>query len=407
MFRIVLISILVCLFTPAASPALAQNVQALINKALDEQVKLNLDTTVPQAMAAISQQTGVRIKEDPMIWDLLPWGRDTAVKAKVENKTLREALVAITRKLGLVMILRDEFIEIAPLPALRRLGQRANREELDALDLLAGKQLGLDTDQPTVKRLLEAVDAKLEQEQQGAFGIENRILDDVKQSQVVYVPRNASLMDALESLHKDTGATWYPWGKFIVIVPKEEATRRRLGKELTIRTGERGMDVLDVLSDVANRTGVFFEYQPGVLQSIPPEARVIRGILDNAPAQQILEAVTAATGLRYAIADEKVIISSPNGAAGGAPPVMPRDPIIAFIELDGGIQLVVTTSKLPEDVKQYLQWKTEKEVARLKEMMKAEGFKPKPPTRPATQPAGQPTGQPGAQPVKDGAPRDL
>ena len=388
----------------AAAPALAQNVQALINKALDEQVKLNLDTTVPQAMAAISQQTGVRIKEDPIIWDLLPWGRDTAVKAKVENKTLREALQAITRKLGLQMILRDEFVEIAPTPALRRIGQRANRAELDALDLLASRQLGLDTDQPTIKRLLEAIDAKLAAEKQGAFGIENRILEEVKQTQVVYVPRNASLMDALESVHKDTQATWYPWQESIVIVPKTESTRRRLmGREMTIRTGESGMDVLRVLNEIANRTGVFFEYQPGLLQGIPPEARIIRGVLDNAPALQILEAVTAATGLRYTISDEKVVITPPTGGAGAAVAGQ-RDPAMAFIELDGGIQLVVPMSKVPEDVKQYLQWKTEKEMARIQEMMKAEGFKPKPATRPATQPA-QPAGQPA--PIRDGAPRDL
>ncbi len=58
--------------------AMAQESSALINKALDEQVKsLVLDKTLPAAMDLIGDKTGVRLKEDPMIWDLLPWGRET------------------------------------------------------------------------------------------------------------------------------------------------------------------------------------------------------------------------------------------------------------------------------------------------------------------------------------------
>src|ERR1043165_2239637 len=80
-----------------ATHAMAQDSSALINKALDEQVKFTWEASppLPKVMADISTQTGVRIKEDPLVWDLLPGGRDTTVKAKIENKTLREALEII------------------------------------------------------------------------------------------------------------------------------------------------------------------------------------------------------------------------------------------------------------------------------------------------------------------------
>src|SRR5437868_13042798 len=239
--------IIVCAF---ARTAFSQDSSALINQALDQQVprQFKLDTTLPEAMKKISRDTGVKIVEDPVIWDLLPWGRDTAVKATFDNVTLREALEAITRKLGLTMTLREQAVEIGPMPALKRLGQRSGRDELRALDLLASRPMALDTDHPTIKHLLEAIDLKLAAEKDVQIAIENRIGDVVSQEKTIFVPRNATLMDALESLPKETRATWYPWGKTIVVVSKDEPTRRMLSKPLTIRPGERGRDITQVLT---------------------------------------------------------------------------------------------------------------------------------------------------------------
>ena len=46
---------------------------------------MSIDALLPQAMEQITQQTGVPVKADPAVWDLLPWGRDTNIKAKIEN----------------------------------------------------------------------------------------------------------------------------------------------------------------------------------------------------------------------------------------------------------------------------------------------------------------------------------
>jgi hypothetical protein len=361
----------------AAGISAAQDSSALINKALDEQLKMKLDTTLRGAMDKISEQSGVKIKEDPIIWDLLPWGRDTAVKATFENVTLREALEVITRKLGLTMALREQAVEIGPMPALKRLGQRSGRDELRALDLLASKQLGLETDHPTIKRLLEAIDLKLAAEKDVQIAIENRIGDAVSQERTIFVPRNATLMDALESLPKETRATWYPWGKTIVVTGKDEPTRRMLSKPLTIRPGERGMDITTVLTELATRTGVPFEIQPGALAAIPVDARTVRGVMDNAPAQQILEAIAGATGLQYAIADDKVIISSASGDPNR------REPNIGFIQLDIGMQVLVPMSQVPADLKEFIRYRTQRELARMRKMMEEEGFKPSAATQPA------------------------
>src|SRR5262249_10080711 len=142
--------------------ALAQpQTSALINQQLDKPITLELNTVLPEAMRAIAQKTGVRIQATPVVWETLPWGDQTNVIAKIDNTTLRDALDSITRKVGLTFVLKDEAIELQPMPALTRLGRRSTKQELEALDVLASNPANLGTERPTVKQLIEAVDQKL------------------------------------------------------------------------------------------------------------------------------------------------------------------------------------------------------------------------------------------------------
>ncbi len=361
------IAVLAC-----SAAGFAQETSALINKALDEPVKLNIDNTLPQALDAITKQTGVRFHEDPAVWDLLPWGRETRIQAKIENATLREALKMMMRKLGLVLVLRDEFVEVQPMAGLRRLGQRASLDELAALDLLATRPLGLETDRPTIKRLLEAIDLKLAAEKDVQVAVENRIGDLVSQDKTVFVPRNATLMEALESLTKSTRATWYPWEKSIVVCTKEDRTRKLLNKPLSMRPPNRGSDVMDFLLEISTRTGIPFEFQPGVVQTVPAESRIFRGTLTNVPAAQIMEYVAGATGLSYSVLDDRILIASPQSATGA----QSRDRAIGMLQLPSGMQVLVPQSQVPPDMQEYLRHKMQKELEKIRQLMEEEGFKP-------------------------------
>src|SRR5829696_6227524 len=206
-FRI-FVAVMLLVIAPLASAQ--TQTSALINQQLDKPIKLDLNTVLPQAMREIAQKTGVRIEATPAVWETLPWGDQTNITAKIDNTTLRDALEAITRKLGLTFTLTDQAIELQPMPALARLGRRSTQQELQALDVLASNPANLGTERPTVKQLIEAVDQKLMDLKQ-PFAIESRPGDNVVLDQVVFVARNATLLDALEVLAKDTRATWYPW----------------------------------------------------------------------------------------------------------------------------------------------------------------------------------------------------
>ena len=73
---------------------------ALINEALDKPVDLDLNDVLPNAMKAIEAKTGVPIKADPAVYDLLPWGEQTNITAKIPGQTLRQASARSRRSWG-------------------------------------------------------------------------------------------------------------------------------------------------------------------------------------------------------------------------------------------------------------------------------------------------------------------
>lgn len=359
---------------------IAQNSSALINEALDKQQPLQLDGTLPQVIQTIGEKTGVRIEVAPGVYELLPWGDQTTVKAQIENQTLRAGLRAIARRLGLTLELRDEAVELQPLPALRRLGRRATVEELEVLDLLSRTDLQLQNDRPTAKQLLAAVDSKLESAK-STFAIEDRTPDAVAAA-VVPVPRNATLLEAMESLTQSTDATWYPWGGSqrgtLVVRLKVDHVRDQLNKTVTRRFA--GVDVGQVLAELSGLAGVPFAIEPGAIQRISGDSRNIRLILENAPIAQGLESIAGFTGLAWSVNEKGVYVWNP-GAAGGA---TTREPSVGLMMLDNGMQVIIRESQIPDDLREYIKHKTQQHFEKMREQMNEEGFKP------ATAPTSQP-----------------
>jgi hypothetical protein len=382
-----------------AAPARAQNSasSALINQQLDKQTTLELGGNLPDVMAQVTKLTGVPIDTAPDVWAILPWGRETTVTAKIANQTLRGALDAMTRKLGLVYVLKDESIELQPHPALRRLGRKSTISELDALNLLGSTQASLTAEKVDLKTLLDTVDQRLSAAK-GDFAVQNRTGtsgNPVAQNAPVAVPRNATLLDALETMTTQTPATWYPWGKTIVVLPKQDQTRRQLQKELTLR--HDGTDVAQVLTELSTACGIPFRYEPGTFQELAPQSRQIRLVL-NASVLDALEAICGLTGLGYQVKDDEVYVWNTASTA-----ARPRDKTLAILQTDTGLQVLITESQCPPDVREYIEKLKERQYDALRKMMAEQGFKPtntatQPTTRPAP-PAAQPLPQPKPQPA--------
>lgn len=362
--------------------ALAQDASSLVNQALDQPVKVQFDTVLPEAMNQISKATGVRVQAEQAVWDLLPWGQQTNLSAKIENQTLRQAMDAITRKLGLTYTLKYDVLELQPMPALRRVGRRASLQELQALDVLSATPLNLETDHPAVKQLVDAVDQRLAKAR-SAFAIEYRPGDAIRPDKTVFVPRNATLAEALESIVQETPLTWFPWGKTLRIVPKEEQVRNQLAKTITMRF--TGVDIAQVLSELSQRAGVKFEIEPGALQRVPAEVRSVQLMLDNSSITQALETVAGFTGLGYVVTPKGVYIWNQSYAAN---PSGGKDRVVGMMTLpDSGVQVFIFESQVPPDMREYFKFRREKELEKLRQMMVEQGFRPATEKAPSTQPA--------------------
>ena len=365
-----------------ASATFAQDNSSLINQQLDQPVKIQFDTMLPDAMSTIAKKTGVRVEADQAVWDLLPWGQQTNINARIENQTLRQAMDVITRKLGLQYALKEQSIELQPMPALRRIGRRATVQELQTLDFVASRPIGLKVDRVTVKELAAAVDAQLAAAK-SPVAVEYRDNDAVRPDKTIFVPRNATLADALDSITKETALTWYPWEKTILIVTKEQQVRGQLAKTITMRCA--GVDVSQVLTDLSRRAGVRFEVEPGALQRVPGEVRNINLTLENTSITQALDSIAGFTGLGYVVTPRGVYLWNQSYQT----PASGRDPVIGTITLaDSGVQIFIHESQVPPDMREYFKFRREKELEKTRHLMVEQGFRTT-----TTQPTTAPTSQ--------------
>jgi hypothetical protein len=286
---------------------------ALINKELDTLQNLQIDTTLPDAMQQIGTQTGVRLEADPSVWELLPWGEQTSIKANIKNRTLRQGLSAITQKLALEFSLGDESVQLRPMPALKRLGRRATVDELAVLDLMTANAINLPGDHPSFNQIVAAVNDRLAA-LKSPFAVDNRVADTVN-DQKIAVAKNASIAEALEDAVQQADTAWYPWGKTIVIIGKEEQVRNQLTRTLSARYNN--VDVGQVLLELFQRAGVDFTVEPGAYEKVPAKFRGISLMLDNASVQQGMESIAGYTGLSFDISEKGVRVSYAGGATTG------------------------------------------------------------------------------------------
>jgi hypothetical protein len=323
----VLISCLMLASVASGQPA--SDSSALINEQLDKLVKFELnDIPLPQVFQSIERQTGVPVRPDDDVYAMLPWGRQTPITASVQNLPLRDALEAICGKLGLQFSLGDEAVLISPVPALKRIGGRATLNEIHAIDLLDRTPLGPDARSITLAELIDRIDKALVSVKPDADKSKPLVVEfrpgDVPLDRTITLSRNATLFDALNELHLQSRLTWYPWASAVVIVPKSDVVKNQLNRQVNLRYD--GVDIAQIFQDLSKQTGIEFMIEPGALQRVAAEYRIINLLID-APVRQALETLQGRTGLGYVVTDDGVYIwnqsSTPAGGRGRVAALVP------------------------------------------------------------------------------------
>ena len=291
------LTVWLCL-TGASGPA-GDDLQPLIEEALDQEVQLDIqDTPLEQAFQIIADKTGVVLSLAPEALELLPYGANTKVDdARMQKIPLREGLSLLTVPLGLRFQVRTRGIEVLPTPALARIGRRANWDELDTLAWLHA--LEFSKDPSGIDRLGERLQFQLGEIDDGWPPLANAIV------RVGAGPGDQVLTLACDSLRW----TWYPSNKQIVVLPKADQVRRQLNRKVSIRESHRKL--IDVLQSVARQAGVAVRTEPGVIASLPVQTRNnFNLLLENKTAGYAFEVVGAATGLGYRVDSDGVVLNT-------------------------------------------------------------------------------------------------
>jgi len=350
------------LLAVVAGQAAKLDPRALIEQALDEPTKISLDgVPLGQAMAAITRQTGVRVVMSDPAMALTPNGPRTVIqKVELANMPLRRALAELFGPLGMTFVVMDDHVEIAPTPALQRLGRAPDWVELDAFNFLSNVQPGIND------KALAALQGRV-QFPGGAPDGWAKLSDAIRR--VGAGPGDEVLSAACASL----GWAWTLDGDHIIVAPVQEHIRRQLQLPISVRKNFRPL--FEVLQGVAEASGIRIRVEPGALASLPlAMQRNFSLNVARQPAEQVLESITAYTGLSYLLDPDGVLFFLPGGSpwasgepagqggGGAASAVAPGsgaafgDPYVAkvVVSVEGGrsIEWLIRASELPDDLRQ-------------------------------------------------------
>jgi hypothetical protein len=326
----------------AAMPAGQVDMSALILEALDEPATLNVSgAPLGEVFQILQGKTGVRITMSPKAVACLPHGANTAVDSESKGTLpLRELLTQVLRPFGLTFVVRDREIEVVARPAVLRIGRRASWNELETMEMLSARR---DFGADLMSR------------------IRLRSADPVMRSELEKAIRNigaGSGEDQLTAAAESLGMTWYLDDQAIVVLSKEDQTRRVL--DCLISPAYRNQELDYVIRDLGRMVGIRIEADGDALQSVAPGIRRDFTLMgSHIRLSEALDQIVGISGLRYLIDGDGILFEgteriSLKGAAAGRPAAA-MDPIVAMINFtaDNGrqVQLLIRESDLTPDTR--------------------------------------------------------
>ena len=343
---------LVKILLPILIPAVGgDDLRALLEEALDQATSLEIENRpLTEAFDEIVRNTGVQVSIAQDTLDLLPYGRNTRLTARIHNISLREGLLQMTAPLGLTFDVHARGIELVPTPALARIGRRATWDELETLAELHAQGPGkVPAD---VETLMGQLRFQIDQATDPA--------DEFK-SALQSVEAQCS-DEALTLACQSLDWTWYPSGDHISIVRRID---QQLRSPVSLRRTSRKL--IDVLQALGQQAGVPVRCEAGALETLPPRTRQNFSMyVENQPFGDALQLVSATTGLGYRVNSDSVTfygagtrLSGPEARTGIARPLsQPQrlgDPYVGKIALPPGpdgtrVELLIHESDLSPEV---------------------------------------------------------
>jgi hypothetical protein len=316
---------------------------------------------IPEALAEIGGEAGVKIAIDDAAAELLPWGKETKLAAvTISNASLREALPQILTPLGMSYVVSEGRILVVATDPLKRINRRATWEDLKLLrwcqetpytpEAFAGLKLQY--------RVTAKVDApKMLQRQLERAG-------------------RGTVAQMLEVACNALGWVWLPDNEDIIIRTHEAQIANMLSRRISVRY--MNTPLARILNDLADRADVALFFEPGIMLKLPRStAESYTLLLEQSSIRQALELIAAETGLEYEIRRDGITIGLSEALAGNAArSTTRRSPYVAKITIpsrDGTFTLdfLLSGDELPPDLLEYRQQVIEEYVEKMRAQLES------------------------------------
>ncbi len=325
----------------------APNTRALIGKALTEPTQITLENIrLVDAICKITEQTGVRIVMTPDAMRFVPQGPETIIeKVNIQNVPLREGLDRLFRPLGMKFELEEDHVRIVPKDALLCLGRAPTWTELETLGELSAMQPGLKSND--LEKLQDRIQFQVPAPD--AWGSLSQAIENVGAGHG---------NDVLTVATNQLGWTWCLSDEHIVVSTFQQLLRQRIKQPISVRMTNRPL--VDVLQAIGTALNTPVRIEPGAIATLPVQKQKNYFIdATNVKAEQVLEGISANTGLGYLLSPDGIFFYSPQSgmaAQATAPASGSPDPYVGKIVIDLGdgktFEWMIRRSELPDDLKQ-------------------------------------------------------
>ena len=334
-----------------AAPGQSPDKQGLMELALDEPARITLEKVrLKDAIQQVWDQTGVKIVMPQEAMDIVPYGEETVVElVDIADTPLRDGLTQLFAPLGMTFVVRGDFVEVVPKKPLRCLGRRASWNELDTLTELSAMQPGVDPE--ALSRLRGRIQFKVP------------VLDGWQTLSMAIKSIGAGPGDEVLSVAcANLGWAWCLSDRWVVVSSGSSLIGRQLKKPISLRMNSKAL--IEVLQEVGRKAGVPVRAEPGALISLPLQLQHSFSLnVHQKPVEEVLDAISAYTGLGYLIEPDGVLFYKANGGSAaedrGGPASQAasrRDPYIAkiMVPLEDGttVEWLIRRSELPPDLRE-------------------------------------------------------
>ena len=341
--QVLVLSMVALVQRPTVAQEVLSRSSAEAARALDrklERVSIRSEE-IPEALAQLGEEVGVRISIEDESADLLPWGPQTRLKAvTIEQASLREVLPQVLGALGMTYTIQEDGVQVVASEPLKRMNRRSTWDDL--------------------KLLRRCCELEYSPESFSTFKLQYRITSKVDAPKMFMTQLSkagrGTVSEMLEVATSALGWVWFPNGDHLVIRTCEAQVANMMARRVTVRYSNEPLS--RILADLAAKADSPIHFEPGMMLKLPrTTAQSYTLLLRRTSIRQAFEVIAAETGLKYEIRRDGIYtgLSERIGSPDGSIPARRGSPYVGKISIPSGdgtytYEFLLREDELPDDI---------------------------------------------------------